>query len=257
MEEVEGVKKRVKGKENRYGKRYGLEVKLRCVKLRLEEGIPVSLLSKEVGCTLLPTVQKIQESQPIEEVYLIRDEVANMVWGIETRIILPSGISKSGSKAALELHSHYRHIAKKGNALSTETENENQNEKKANINYQIMGTVPENWIPFVPVHKDNDCREIQLRRASMPRIIDNKDMEKIKEKIKPRTVLLSTNPQVPYLIYEEEVPRAGVRIYQSYQRTRWYKGKVVNWVGIKKQTGRDEGASGLAFDQIVPIKKAK
>ncbi len=51
MEDVEGVKKRVKGKESRYGKRYGFEFKLRCVKLRLEEGIPVSLLSKEVGCS--------------------------------------------------------------------------------------------------------------------------------------------------------------------------------------------------------------
>ncbi len=51
MEEVEEAKKRNKGKESRYGKRYGFEFKLRCVKLRLEEGIPVSLLSKEVGCS--------------------------------------------------------------------------------------------------------------------------------------------------------------------------------------------------------------
>jgi hypothetical protein len=40
MEEVGGVKKGKKKKESRYGKRYGFEVKLRCVKLRLEEGIP-------------------------------------------------------------------------------------------------------------------------------------------------------------------------------------------------------------------------
>jgi transposase InsO family protein len=51
MEEVEEVKKKDKGKESRYGKRYGFEFKLRCVKLRLEEGIPVSLLSKEVGAS--------------------------------------------------------------------------------------------------------------------------------------------------------------------------------------------------------------
>jgi len=51
MESVEGVKKKGKGKESRYGKRYGLEFKVRCVKLRLEEGIPVSLLSKEVGAS--------------------------------------------------------------------------------------------------------------------------------------------------------------------------------------------------------------
>jgi transposase InsO family protein len=51
MEEVEELKKRSKGKESRYGKRYGVEFKLRCVKLRLEEGIPVALLSKEVGAS--------------------------------------------------------------------------------------------------------------------------------------------------------------------------------------------------------------
>jgi transposase InsO family protein len=51
MEDVEEVKKRSKGKESRYGKRYGIEFKLRCVKLRLEEGIPISLLSKEVGAS--------------------------------------------------------------------------------------------------------------------------------------------------------------------------------------------------------------
>ena len=51
MESVKEVKRRrkKKGKESRFGKRYAFELKLRCVKLRLEEGLPVSLLSKEVG----------------------------------------------------------------------------------------------------------------------------------------------------------------------------------------------------------------
>lgn len=51
MEDVEEVKKKGKGKEGRYGKRYGLEFKLRCVKLRLEEGLPIALLSKEAGAS--------------------------------------------------------------------------------------------------------------------------------------------------------------------------------------------------------------
>src|SRR5512139_369196 len=51
MENVEGVKKKSKRKESQYGKRYGFEFKLRCVKLRLEEGFPLSLLSKEVGAS--------------------------------------------------------------------------------------------------------------------------------------------------------------------------------------------------------------
>jgi hypothetical protein len=47
MESVEEVKRKCKGKERRFGKRYGVEVKLRCVKLRLEEEYPLSILSKE------------------------------------------------------------------------------------------------------------------------------------------------------------------------------------------------------------------
>jgi len=38
MEKVGGVKQKSKRKESRYGKRYGFEFKLRCVKLRLEKG---------------------------------------------------------------------------------------------------------------------------------------------------------------------------------------------------------------------------
>jgi len=51
MERVSGVKQKSKRKESRYGKRYGFEFKLRCVKLQLEEGLPVALLSKEVGAS--------------------------------------------------------------------------------------------------------------------------------------------------------------------------------------------------------------
>ncbi len=51
MEEVREVKKKSKEKESRFGRRYGFEIKLRCVKLHLEEGLPLSLLSKEVGAS--------------------------------------------------------------------------------------------------------------------------------------------------------------------------------------------------------------
>ena len=45
VREVERRKKNKKGKESRFGKRYGFELKLRCVILRLEEGLPASLLA--------------------------------------------------------------------------------------------------------------------------------------------------------------------------------------------------------------------
>lgn len=48
---------------------------------------------------------------------------------------------------------------------------------------------------------------------------------------------------------------AALRLHQAYQRTRWRNGAVFTWLGIRKQTGRGERSSGLAFDQIVPVEK--
>lgn len=206
---------------------------------------------------LLPTVPKIQESQPIEEVYLIRDEMANMVWGIETRILLPSGVPKPGREVALELHNHYQRIVEKENATTPDTEEEI--EYKADIKCQIMSTVPENWIPFIPVHvKDSNRdsnREIQLQRAAMPRIIkgDSQDPKKIRPRTNLLRVGLDQETKVAYKLFEEEVLRSGVRVYQTFQRTRWYNGKVFNWLSVRKQTGRGEGSSGLRFDQIAQV----
>lgn len=210
----------------------------------------------DMSLLVAPAVPKILEGKPLEEIYLIRDEVANMVWGVETQIALPSGDSMPGREAALQTQRHYQRLVAHENLGQPPLA---VAEPVAAIRYQLMNSVPENWIPFMPVHKDNDKREIQLQRASMPRLIEG-DSKPI-EKIKPRTTLLreglATVPAQPYFIYEEEVPRAGVRVFQSFQRTRWYGGKVVTWFGVRKQTGRGEGASGLAYDLIVPTKKAE
>jgi hypothetical protein len=77
-------------------------------------------------------------------------------------------------------------------------------------------------------------------------------------RIEPRGKILRTGLDVagdkkPYFLHEEEVPRAGVIVTRSFQRARWFDGKVYTWIGRRKQTGRGEGASGLAFDQIVPL----
>src|SRR5690606_485871 len=48
---------------------------------------------------ILPTVEKIQQGKPLEEVFFLRDEVANMVWAIEKKIPLPTGSSKQGGEA--------------------------------------------------------------------------------------------------------------------------------------------------------------
>jgi hypothetical protein len=208
----------------------------------------------DTSLLLLPTVPKIQESSPLEEVMLVRDEMANMVWAIEKTIPLASGSSKAGSESAIETHNYYQRLLNE--QLAADPSAAPVIDYKANIRYLVMTSVPEHWIPFIPVHLKDDIREIQLQRAAMPRILEN-DPETPK-KVRPRTILirpgLDQTKRDPYYIHEEEIPRAGVRVTQSFQRTRWNDGRTFVWLGVRKQTGRGEGSSGLAFDSIVDVK---
>ena len=195
---------------------------------------------------LAPSAIKVHEGDPLEEVHLIRDEMSNMVWGIETIVTQPAGAGDKGHEAALRIRQFHEKLVKIAPAPVDVP-------YAAKISYLAMTDVPENWIPFVPVHKSGDNREIQLQRASMLRIIDG-DPD-IPVKIKPQTSILreglDTIPDpLPYFIHEEEVPRSGIRVIQAFQRTRWINGEVFVWLGMKKKSGRGEGSSGLAFDQI-------
>ena len=216
---------------------------------------------------LLPTAESIQEGKPIEDVVLIRDEVANMVWGVERQIPLVTGIPKPGNEAALQTRNFYQYMSG-DRSLEDDSQDDIENDEEellntqaslADIRYQLMTQVPENWIPFIPVHlDDNDNhREIQLQRAAMPRIVAG-DSE-LPVKVRPRTTLLRQGldqfSPSPYFLHEEEVPRGGVRVTQSFQRTRWNDGKVFVWLGTQKETGWGEGSSGLLFDQLIHVEK--
>lgn len=207
-------------------------------------------VAADLSLALLPAAPKVQESKPLEEFFLFRDEVANMVWGVETRVPLADGSSKPGAEAARELHERYQQLVPPGAPPAPLLPNE------AKVRYQVVNQVPEHWIPFVPVRQPNDPnhRQIQLQRAAMPRILAGDS--RVPRKVEPRSALLREgldegSPQ-PYFVHEEEVPRSGVQISRSFQRTRWCDGQVFTWVGIRKQTGRGQGHSGLAFDQLVP-----
>jgi hypothetical protein len=204
----------------------------------------------DTSLLVLPTVPKVQESPPTEEVALIRDEVANMVWGVESTIRLASGQSKPGLEAARQTRAFFEAlVAESGGPPPPAVA------AKAPIRYRVMSSVPENWIPFIPVHFEGSVREIQLQRAAMLRVIEGDPDPAIK--VEPRTTLLREGldrvPAEPYFMHEEEVPRAGTRVTQLFERTRWSDGRVYVWPRVRRQTGRGEGSSGLAFDELVDI----
>jgi len=201
---------------------------------------------------LLPTTSLRQESPPTESIALLRDEVANMVWGVETSVPLANGDTKRGLEAARQTRAYLEaRFAASGATpppIAAPT---------APIAYQVMTTVPENWIPFIPVHIDGSNREIQLQRAAMPRILEGDPNPPLK--VRPRTVLLrqglDASPPLSYFVHEEEVPRAGVQLTQQFERSRWSDGRVHVWLRVRKQTGRGEGSSGLGFDNLVDSPK--
>lgn len=208
----------------------------------------------DTSLVLMPTVAKVLDSPPTEDVWLIRDEVSNMVWGVERTVPLASGESKPGLETARQTLAFYQAelAARLGGSPPPPPP------AAAAVRYEVMTSVPENWIPFLPVRVPGDNREIQLQRAALPRILDGDPDPPVK--VRPRTVLLrpglDDSPPAGYFLHEEEVPRAGTRLMQMYQRTRGTDGRVYTWLRVRRQTGRGEGSSGLAFDQLVNVPPA-
>lgn len=189
-----------------------------------------------------PAIVKGMESEPLEEVHFIRDEMTNNVWALEVSVPDKLGSSIDGNN-----------LARNYTALLQQFDPPAAIPPQQNVmfRYQLSNTVPENWIPFVPVHVPASTRKIQLQRASMPRYFKNAYTH-----IRPRTQVLrqglndQNNQTASYFIHEEEVPRSGMQLTGVSQRARWYNGSVVNWYGYRKQTGRGEGSSGLVYDRI-------
>ena len=96
------------------------------------------------------------------------------------------------------------------------------------LRYRLSTEVPDYWIPLMPVRVGQGLR---LQRGAV-----------LKTDGSLKNVQLS--------LFEEEVPREGVRVTRSYQYTRWFDGSTHLWVGRRKQIGRGEGSSGLRFDFV-------
>jgi hypothetical protein len=190
-----------------------------------------------------PVTATLLESESIESVTFLRDEMADMVWAVESTVPDNLGGGMNGYEAARDLANYLKAHSQTDQATQPLVEN------AAQIRYQLTGSVPENWIPFVPVHQSNSLRSIQLQRTSMPRGIPGSS-----ETVGPRGQILSPDltTGAGYHINEEEVPRTGAIVSRTYQRARWINGETLIWVGRRKKTGRGEGSSGLRFDRIEP-----
>jgi hypothetical protein len=172
---------------------------------------------------LAPAVGKTLEGRPLEEVLLLRDEIANLAWAVEQAV--PGRLEQR-----LEL-SAYVPPGDEGTPPAPD----------GTLRYRLATDVPPNWVPLLP-QRDAGTNALRLVRGAML-AADGRAVLR-----RARGVLLNPPGAAGLRLFDEEVPRAGARITRSAQYARWLGGSAVLWMGLRNTAGRGEGDSGLRFD---------
>ena len=224
------------------------------------------------------------EGPPLEHVMLMRDEMANMVWGIEKRVQGSSGEPLDRKFESTRL-STTQSLRLPANAVALAD--------GAPLHYVLQTPVAANWIPFLPVRKGDVGAlnwSIELQRGVVThayqvdpvRLADARNaayadfIARLRTQIgfvekrdvggpaenplqdfmfHPRGSLLriAENQKVTddYVrLADEEVPRDGIELKRNFNYARDTQGRAVLWIGRSKTTGRGEGNSGLKFDVV-------
>ena len=135
------------------------------------------------------------EGATLEEVLLLRDEMANLAWAIERRL-------ESPLEAALE-----RAGDEIDGAAPAATPAD------AAPLYRLASVIPPHWVPLLPMRVDAEGREVRLARAATLAPDGSRRLVRAEGRLLDRLAA----PTAPLLIHEEEVPREGARVRRTYQ----------------------------------------
>lgn len=200
------------------------------------------------GLLIPPTLQRVEQGAPIEEVQFLRDEMANMVWGVEERVSDGCGGSQDSRSRSDKVFS-----------IIDEERSVNDSDvispKDADYSYLIENRVPLHWIPFIPQNLKGNPRDIVFRRGRMP-IWYNGDYQPVRPSSQLLAVKEDKNGKViPRYIYEEEIQGYGTKVGLYPQRTRWFNGTSYTWLGYEKKISGTQANSGLMFDALLEVEK--
>jgi hypothetical protein len=174
---------------------------------------------------LPPSLSSAAESKPIEEVLLMRDEMANLAWAVEKFVE-----SRTGDRIDRSAIYNAEHPPAQAAAAALSG--------SGRLIYKLATEVPDYWVPLVPVRANDGS--VALGRGVMP----HPDAPPSQ----PRGRILATGTKLT--LFNEEVPRSGAHVTRSWQYTRWVDGSTHVWIGRRKEPGRGEGSSGLRFDSL-------
>jgi hypothetical protein len=168
---------------------------------------------------LAPSLLRTLDSRPLEEILFMRDEMANMAWAVEHIVQGP-------------IEQRIEPAAERDPPQTT------LQTPSANPRYRLATDVPSNWTPLLPQRVDETS--LRLVRAAML-APDGSNVPR-----HARGELL--NAAARLALFDEEIPREGVRVTRQFEMTRWIGGSTLLWVGLRKQVGKGEGSSALRFD---------
>lgn len=172
------------------------------------------------------------EGAALEDVLFLRDDMAAMGWAVEESLQGPLDVSVSGHESSLQRNSQ---MTPPGPSPTKPGGPE--------IYYLLGTSVPDNWIPLVPVITMQKQR--YFRRGTIGRIGLNNDQFTAHAQV--------LKPGVPLFIKDQTVSRVGTEVRRYFRRVRWSGGSTFVWIAREMSPGRGPGWSGLAFDLIKPI----
>ncbi|PWT73782.1 MAG: hypothetical protein C5B46_04995 [Proteobacteria bacterium] len=173
---------------------------------------------------LAPALLKTIDSRPLEEVLFMRDEMANIAWAVEHVV-----------QGAIENRLQPGAVADAPQTTLTPP--------SALPQYRLATDVPVNWTPLLP-QRVEDPPSLRLVRASLLAPDGSNVVRHAQGEL--------LNAAVELKLFNEEIPREGVKVTRQFERTRWIGGSTLLWVGLRKEVGRGEGSSALRFDGVDP-----
>jgi hypothetical protein len=182
---------------------------------------------------LPPTLGPSLHGPDLEQVLFMRDEMANVAWGVEQRVENAAGLTVVPREAAEDRRRRDQAAPLAPAALA------DPEPRDPELVYRLATDVPDHWYPLVPV---------RLARTTGGVAWDEVALE-LGGLRAPEGRLLRV-PGARLLVAEAEVPRSGVVVGRAWQRARWLDGSTHVWVGRRKRSGRGEGTSGLRFDVL-------
>jgi len=186
---------------------------------------------------LAPALDAVLEGNTLEEVNFFRDEVAAMGWAVERTLAGTMDSPVDGYETYLD---RVRRTPPSP-ALPVVAGG-------PEVEYVLGTTVPDNWIPLVPVA--GAPRSFLFRRGLMQRPRPGGGFDDV-----PARGQILEPERRPFYVAEEALPRSGARVSRRFRRARWIDGRTHTWIGRQSGVGRGEGASGLAFDSVRPIRQ--